>query len=180
MDSRNERWPAGVIWLHWIMAALVLAILVIGYVAEHQAAGAGALALYEAHFSLGLLAILLLVARLAYRLTTRGPRHEFLSPIRRNGARLVHFALYLTMAAALVSGWVNFMFLGPIRVFGLFEMPRLFDPETQEPLRALSWYVHHYSWPVLLALVALHSAAALQHQVFHRDGILTDFLPSRR
>lgn len=97
----------------------------------------------------------------------------------RGAAACVHFLLYLTTFAALVSGWTNFMFLGPVRIFGVVDVPRLFDPETQEPLRALSWYVHYYSYWLLLLLVGVHAAAALYHHFVIRDRTLLDFLPRR-
>jgi cytochrome b561 len=162
------------------MALLLLLVLAIGYLAEHAAAGDTQLLLYEAHFSLGLLALLLAIVRLARRAISRAPTDAGRSAFERLAAGAVHALLYLAMVAALVSGWVNFMFLGPVRVFGVVDIPRLFDPETQEPLRALSWYVHYYSYWALLLLVALHSAAALHHHFVRRDRVLLDFLPRRR
>lgn len=165
--------------LHWAIALFLLLVLVSGYAAEHGAAGAAQRLLYELHFSFGLLALVLAVVRLAWRLNA-GSRSSLQSPpLQRWAAACVHFLLYLTMFAALISGWTNFMFLGPVRIFGFIEVPRLFDPETQEPLRALSWYVHYYSYWLLLPLVSVHAAAALYHHYVIRDRTLLDFLPSR-
>jgi cytochrome b561 len=175
-----EAWGSGVVWLHWIMAPLVLLVLVSGYGAEHWAEPGDQRLLYEIHFSLGLLSLLLVIVRLVWRAIAGAPRRPDRPFVERWAARAVHLLLYLALVSALVSGWVNFMFLGPVRVFGLFDMPRLFDPETQEPLRALSWYVHYYSYWLLLALVTLHAAAALYHHFVRRDRTLLDFLPRRR
>ncbi len=81
--------------------------------------------------------------------------------------------------SVLISGTINFLFIGPVRIFGLVEIPRVFDPDADEWLRVLTWQVHHYSWPALLALIGLHSAAALVHHYVRRDRILADFLPWR-
>ena len=175
-----DRWAPAAIWLHWIMAPLLLIVLAIGYVAEHVAAGGTQRLLYEAHFSLGLLALALAFVRLGRRAIGGAPADAARPPFQRFAARIVHALLYLAMFGALVSGWVNFMFLGPVRVFGLVDIPRLFDPDTQEPLRALSWYVHYYSYWALLLLVTLHSAAALHHHFVRRDRVLLDFMPRRR
>jgi cytochrome b561 len=159
---------------------LLLLVLASGYVAEHFAQGRSQLLLYEVHFSVGLLTLLLALVRVGMRLSPGAPVHRDRPTVQRWASGTVHGLLYLTMFSALISGWVNFMFLGPVRVFGLVHVPRLFDPETQEPLRALSWYVHYYSYFILLPLVALHIAAALYHHLVLRDRVLLDFLPSRR
>lgn len=172
-------WGAGVIRLHWAIALAVLLVLVSGYTAEHGAVGPAQTLLYEVHFSLGLLTLVLALVRLGWRLRAGSPSGRPGPRLQNIAASLVHVLLYMTLFAALVSGWTNFMFLGPVRIFGLIEVPRLFDPETQEPLRALAWYVHYYSYWLLVALVSLHAAAALYHHWVIRDRTLLDFLPRR-
>ena len=161
------------------MALLLLFVLVTGYAAEHGAAGSTQVLLYELHFSLGLLALVLAVVRVAWRLRGGSPVRAHSPVLQRWAAAFVHLLLYLTMFAAVLSGWTNFMFLGPVRVFGFVDVPRLFDPETQESLRALSWYVHYYSYWLLLLLVGLHAAAAFWHHYVICDRTLLDFLPRR-
>jgi cytochrome b561 len=173
-------WGSAVIWLHWAMALLLLLVFGSGYAAEHFSRGPRQQALYEVHFSLGLLTLLLALFRAAVRLASGAPARAAGAAFQRWASATVHGLLYLTMFSALASGWVNFMFLGPVRIFGLVDVPRLFDPETQEPLRALSWYVHFYSYLILLPLVALHVAAALYHHFVLRDRLLLDFLPRPR
>lgn len=166
--------------LHWLSLPLIAAALAIGWWAEHAASGAFQMRLYEIHFSLGLLALVATVARLLWRCIDRRPATMAgLTVLQRLAASAVHGLLYLCLLAALVSGTINFLFLGPVRVFGALWIPRLFDPEADEPLRALAWYVHHYSWPLLLFLVCLHAAAALHHHFVRRDRLLADFWPGR-
>jgi cytochrome b561 len=166
--------------LHWLSLPLLAAALAIGWSAEHLAPARAQLWLYEIHFSLGLFALVATLARLALRCfdkrpaTTRG-----LTRTQRMAASATHGLLYLCLSAALLSGTINFLFLGPVRVFGAVWIPRLFDPEADEPLRALAWYVHHYSWPLLALLVCLHGAAALHHHFVRRDRLLADFWPGR-
>ncbi len=178
--TARHTWSSLTIWLHWIMVPLILLILALGWSAANVAAEDAEPVLMELHYSLGLLAFLLVCLRLGWRLSAGAPRYLDHPRAARWAAGAVHFLLYFLLFTVLISGTVNFLFIGPVRVFGFFEIPRLFDPDADEWLRALSWYVHHYSWMALLALIGLHSAAALGHHYVRRDRTLTDFLPRPR
>lgn len=178
--TTDERWSAATIWLHWIGALLILAALAVGWSAEHLASRDVQPIFFEVHFSIGLLALAVMFARLASRFLQPRPARSHHPLTARVAASVVHLLLYLVTFAVLLSGLVNFLFLGPVRLFGLATVPRLFDPEADEWLRALSWYVHIYGWWVLLALLTLHVTAALFHHLVIRDDTIRDFLPRRR
>jgi cytochrome b561 len=181
LRNSPQGWGLVAMLLHWLSLPLLAAALGIGWWAEHLAAPSQQLRLYEVHFSLGLLALGATFARLVWRcVDKRPPTMAGVTRLQRFAASTVHFLLYLSLIAALVSGTVNFLFLGPVRVFGAVWIPRLFDPEADEPLRALAWYAHHYSWPLFGLLVCLHAAAALHHHFVRRDRLLADFWPQRR
>lgn len=178
--AANERWSEATIRLHWLGALLILAALAVGWSAEHLASRDDQPLLYEIHFSMGLLALAIMLARIVCRLIHRRPDRSHQPLPARFAASAVHLLLYLATFGALLSGLVNFLFLGPVRVFGFLTVPRMFDPEADEWLRALSWYAHIYCWWALAALVLLHAAAALFHHFVRRDRTLRDFLPGGR
>lgn len=169
-------WGLVSISLHWLTALLLLLVLGTGWWAEHRAGGQGQRILYEVHFSLGLVTLALMLVRLSWRLLDPRPALPTgLTQLHRLASHIVHGLLHLCALAALISGAVIFWFLGPVRVFGVLNAPRLLDPATQEPLRALAWYVHYYVYWLLLLLVVGHVAAALHHQLVRRDRLLSDF-----
>ena len=178
-STNSGRWSPATIWLHWIGAILILAALGIGWAAEHLTERNAQPLIYEIHFSLGLLALAVTLARIGYRLSHRRPDRSLQPLPARFAASTVHLLLYLTTFGALLSGLINFLFLGPVRVFGVISVPRLFDPEADEWLRALSWYAHIYCWWALAGLIALHASAAFFHHLIRRDRTLRDFLPTQ-
>ncbi len=178
--ATDGRWHEVIIRLHWLGAFLILAALATGWSAEHLVARENQDLLLEIHFSLGILALAVMLARVAFRLIHPRPDRSQQPLAARTAASSVHFLLYLVTFGVLLSGLINFLFLGPVRLFGFVTVPRLFDPEADEWLRALSWYVHVYGWWALAGLVLLHAAAACFHHFVSRDRTLRDFLPRRR
>ncbi len=179
-EATVGRWSEATIWLHWLGALLILSALMVGWSAEHLAARDDQPLLFEIHFSIGLLALAVMLARIACRFFQARPDRSQVPPLARFAASTVHLLLYLATFGVLLSGLINFLFLGPVRVFGFVTVPQLFDPEADEWLRALSWYAHVYGWWALTALVLLHAAAAFFHHFVRRDRTLRDFLPGRR
>lgn len=176
LRNTADRWGAAAVAMHWLSVPLLVFALGVGWWAEHQADGESRILLYEAHYSAGLVILLLTLARLAWRMVDPRPRppHD-LDRLQRWAAHSVHALLYLAVLAIILSGLVNFLFIGPVRIFGLVHVPRLFDPETQEPLRTLSWYVHIYGYLSLLPLLGAHVGAALLHHFARRDQLLRSF-----
>ena len=77
-----------------------------------------------------------------------------------------------------LSGWLydSVSGLRPLRWFGLFKVPKLAAPE---PAAAADWCATAHEWLfwMLIALVAVHAAAALYHHLFQHDATLTRMLP---
>ena len=82
------------------------------------------------------------------------------------------------MFAVPLSGWLfdSVSGLRPLRWFGLFTVPKLAAPdhELQPNCCADS---HEWLFWVLIALVAVHAAAALYHHLFQHDATLARMLP---
>jgi cytochrome b561 len=91
-------------------------------------------------------------------------------------ARLTHYAFYVVLFAMPISGLVMSQAKNyPVSYFGWFTLPNLVAPD--EGLEQLMNDVHHTLFDVLLALAALHVAAALKHEFFDHDGVLRRMLP---
>ena len=127
-------WPAKT--LHWIVAALVLGLLLLGFSMVWLVSGLGTkFELYQLHKSLGVLVCALVVVRLAWRwLNPRVPALPGdLEPWERVAARLTHHGLYALLLVMPVTGWIlaSSSPLGlPTVVFGLFILP---NPSAPTP-----------------------------------------------
>lgn len=105
MSNANNRYTRVAILLHWAIAALIIANLVVGYLMEDLTGTARSTAL-NFHYSSGLTVLLLTVVRVVWRLTHESPPHpESMKPWERHAASLGHFALYLVMVLMPLGGW---------------------------------------------------------------------------
>ena len=89
---------------------------------------------------------------------------------------MTHWLLYALMFAIPLSGWLMSSALGFQTVwFGVLPLPDLVpkDKALGDALRA----VHEVLNFTLLALVGVHTAAALKHHFIDRDTVLTRMLP---
>lgn len=163
--------------LHWTIAALALAQIALGWwmlglpkVPEGLRAG-----WFNLHKSLGLTIGLVMLARLAWRMTHRAPPLPQGTPRwELRAARASHFLLYGALIAQPLAGYLGSSFTTyPIRYFGL-ALPRWgWDAPAFKVLFAT---VHLGLACLITVLVALHIAAALRH-VARRDGMFARMWP---
>lgn len=163
------------ILLHWIMAALILGLFALGlYMVElgyyhpwyHKAP--------DLHRSLGILVALLLGPRWLWRLLNPQPGIEG-EPWERRAALWVHRSFYLLIAATVAAGYLITTANGQgVPVFSLFEIPAtLYGFDNQEDLAGVA---HEWLAYLLIALVSLHTLAALKHHFVDRDSTLRRML----
>jgi cytochrome b561 len=84
---------------------------------------------------------------------------------------LTHFALYLLVGAIALSGWVAASaYVVPWKLWWLIRMPRFVAPD--KATYDLASGVHEALVAVLLAILAVHVAAALWHHFVKHDRVL--------
>jgi cytochrome b561 len=183
----NRRYAPVAIWLHWILAALFLIQIGLGWYMNEALPDHTPLQskVEGIHISLGLTILLLVVARIVRRLVYSAPPLPAGMPRwERALAHSSHLLFYGLMLALPLTGWA-LVSLGahPIRVWGL-PWPHLpgvglvvGSPAPKAARHALS-HVHVYIliWIILLNL-ALHIAGAIKHQ-FDGRPVLWRMMPN--
>lgn len=171
----QQRYGLPAILLHWAQAILILWLLWLGWTMTDLPKGAERSAAYGLHKSLGLLALLLIVVRLAWRSRTAPP------PLQAEGwdgrlAHLTHRALYLLLVLAPLAGYLASSFTPyALKFFGI-EIAKAGWPD--ESLNGVFKLLHQaFVWGIG-GLVVLHVAGALKHALL-RDGTLSRMLPGR-
>lgn len=159
---------------HWITALMIVGLFFYGlyihdFIPREERAGH-----YTIHASVGISLLALLVLRVLWRVvnpTPRPPRDA--SKMMIGAAHLGHFGLYLLAFAAATAGW---LVAGSGRasldyyLFGVVPMPSVlglnspYHRDLEEAHEFLAW--------ALIALVVVHVAAAIWHQIVRKDGIL--------
>jgi cytochrome b561 len=157
---------------HWIMAVGIVGLFVLGlwmvtltyYSPYYNSAP-------NVHRSVGMLLLILLVARFGWRLVNPKPDESELSPLERTVSRVVHWGFYPLLLALMVSGYLISTADGrPIAVFDWFSVPALVhDKGLEEP----AGEVHEILAYLTIAVVIVHTAASLKHHFIDRSRILT-------
>jgi cytochrome b561 len=172
-----ERYGAVAQAFHWLIAALIFAMLGLGYYMEDLPLGVRKLELYNLHKSTGITIAMLAALRLLWRLLHRPPPlPASMPPWERRAAGAVHALLYLMLFVQPLVGFLqsnaaNF----PIVLWGLLPLPPLLGPD--EPLAEALIGVHTLGGNFLAILVILHVAAALRHHFVLKDDVLRRMLP---
>lgn len=161
------------------MAALILGMMVGGWTARSLPFSPLKVQIFFWHKSFGLLLLLLVMVRIAWRLRCRRPAWPASMPHReRQAAAFTHLALYLLMVITPLSGWViNSAAKIPFQVFGLWRLPAIVAPD--DGLQSAAEWVHLGCFVLFALLLTLHIGAALRHHFVLRDAVLREMLPRR-
>jgi cytochrome b561 len=177
----GTRYTAVAVTLHWLIAALVLAQLALGWwMIDIPKEPPGQRAYwFNLHKSIGMTIALLVLVRIAWRLRHPAPALPSSVPAwQRRAAAVSHAMLYACLLGMPLAGLLGSTFSGyPIKYFGI-TLPAW--GYKSAPLKELFSSIHlGFAW-VFMALIALHAAAALKHLLVDRDAVFWRMWPVRR
>jgi len=164
--------------LHWLIVALVASQYVVSTLMPDVGPRTVPGTLINLHFSLGVLILLVMAVRLAHRLLHPVPLEAADAPAwERSLAKVTHRIFYLILTLSPFLGWASASSHRlPVTFFGLFTLPALAEPRARWANTAGD--IHAYAMWTLLAIIALHAAAALYHHFVRHDGVLRRMLPT--
>lgn len=174
MTNTENRFGIATIFLHWLMAILIIGLLALGLYMAALPISHEKLKLYGWHKEYGLLALVLVIFRLIWRLANITPRLS-LPLLEKIAARSMHWAFYIFMFAMPITGWLITSAAGlPASFFGLFVLPNLISPNEES--RILFQEIHKWLGYGLIAAIVLHASAAFKHHFINKDDILRRML----
>jgi cytochrome b561 len=189
LGNTQRNWGSLAKFFHWLIFAMVLVQVPAGYLmsytyglAVHDAAVQPLQTLMsQIHHTLGLLILLLLPARLAWRL--RGPIPGFGADVpayRQVLARLTHALFYVLLLLLPLSGWaaVSVVAGTPIWLFGA-QVPPILPPMNLDSPFGYTLYAHvhlYAAWFGGLLLLA-HVGAAFWHHAIRKDDVFRRMWP---
>jgi cytochrome b561 len=175
--SGTDRYGAVAITIHWVTAIAILGLLLSGFQAADMDDLAAKAALLRIHAAMGISVLGLTLMRLVWWwLADRRPAEPAGMPRWQNAAaRVVHGLLYVVVLGMAASGIGMLVLSGAGAV--LFAgapgpLPDFTDYLPRVP--------HGIGARLLIALVLLHSGAALYHQFVRRDRLLSRMGVGRR
>lgn len=173
----NAAYTPTAIALHWLIALLILATVPVGLYMQELALSPLKLKLYAWHKWIGVTVFGLALLRLLWRLVHRPPPPPAGMPAwQRRLAGTLHGLLYLLLFLIPLTGWLMSSAKGFQTVYlGLLPIPDLLGKD--EALGETLALVHQGLNMGLLALLAVHVAAALKHHFIDRDEVLARMWP---
>ncbi len=159
--------------LHWLTAALVAALWVVGQVIDDFPKGMPRIGARSTHITLGVLLALVVARRIWWR-AVHGRRLAVPGPRWLDAAAgAAHRLLYVGLVAVLLLGIANAWARGD-NLFGLFAIPKLLPGHPQ--LRPAIESLHSLLANALVIVAALHALAALFHHFWLKDDVLRRML----
>jgi cytochrome b561 len=176
---RNTReswgWPTRA--LHWIVAAMVIGLFVHGLWMEDLGSDARAFNIWL-HCAVGISLLAIAAAACVWWRVNAVPAEPTGMPAwQSRAARLAHWGLYALIFAATIAGWVlTGTMRDPvaIQLFGFIDVPQLIGPGSG--FHKLFEEGHELAAYLLIALAAVHAAAALYHHFVLHDAVLLRML----
>ena len=162
---------------HWVMMALVVAMLALGLRIEDLEPGLANLWLYSLHKSLGFLVLGLVALRIGWHLYSPPPH-----PIGPQGptfwaARAAHWGFYLLLIAIPLTGWAGSSATGiDVMIADRWTMPMLV--EASEDAEKQFFGAHGVLTELLVGLILLHVSGAIKREMAG-DGTLTRMVRGR-
>jgi cytochrome b561 len=132
--------------------------------------------LFSTHKLAGITILVLVVARLGYRLVHGAPAPEpTITWWQRIASELNHWGLYVLLLVVPVLGYVGISLFPALDIYGLFSLPGIVAPDQAA---ASTVFFYHWLGAVLIVLlVGAHVGAALFHYFIRKDGVLARMLP---
>jgi cytochrome b561 len=175
LRSTSFRYSGAIRTFHWLTVTLVLAAYVLSKGDRYSLYSAEADGLRRIHEMLGVLAFVVVVLLLLWRLIDGTPAKRPMPQWMAAAAKLVRFALYALLiaipATAAVGTWLEGL---PVTLPG-------FDIASQiakaRGLGQLIMEIHITLGNAILWVAGVHAAAALFHHFYLRDGVFKSMAP---
>jgi cytochrome b561 len=161
------RYSRVAMWLHWIIALLLIGNLFLGLFHEDFSKPVRTEMMFY-HKAIGMTVLGLTLVRLAWRVMHRPPPFD---PVLKRWevglARLIHALFYVLLLAIPLSGWILTSTSDrSTSFFGLFDIAPLPVSRARD-VHELFEEAHEILGKVMIGLILLHVAGALKH---HFDG----------
>ena len=187
-----SRYTRVAILLHWTIALLILANVVLGlsaaWLPPSVLSDVQARVVVDTHKSIGITVLGLAIVRVLWRLTHRPPPLPTEFPgWEKAAAHFAHAFLYVLIFALPLSGWMHDSAWSaaashPMYLFGLVPWPRIgflmhLDPALKDQLHTQLGTLHTACGYALYGVLMLHVLGALKHQWIDRHPVIGRMLP---
>jgi len=176
---RVSRYHPLLVTLHWVLAILLVAALIVGYflLAATPNTDPRKIGILQLHMAGGMLILFLMIVRFIVRVCTLRPADAGTKhPATNRIAPLVHYGFYVVVALTATTGYATGWIAG---------LPAIVFAHSGEPLPATfmmypTRVAHGYLAALLAGAICLHVIAAFYHQFVVKDALLRRMFFGRR
>lgn len=163
--------------LHWSVAALIFALMALGWLAVLTPLSPTKITLFYWHKSLGMLVLALVLVRLGWRAGNPAPELPANLPHWEPLlAHATHVFLYVLIVLMPVSGWLINSAAGiPFKIFWTLPLPAI--TPVSESLEHTFELLHLVLFWTLTAVLIGHIGASLRHHFLLHNNVLRSMLP---
>lgn len=189
MARSLSRYSSVAIILHWLIALLILANILIAWKFGAMKPGLAYFQIIQLHKSIGITVLLLSVLRLVWRLMNPPPPLPQQMPAwEKLAAAAVHWGFYVVMLGMPLSGWAmvsTSKYNLPTLLYGKIPWPHIgflhaLAQPGKEAVSRWSQTAHGALAWMAYALIVLHVGAALKHAFLDRDEVVSRMVPFLR
>lgn len=157
---------------HWFLFLMLTFSIVMGNILAAMPKGAEKLQASGMHKSFGVILLILILLRLAWRLINETPEPaDGTTGVQAFLAKAMHWILYILMFAQPLSGILMSQAGGfPVSFFGIFELPLILEKNIE--LAKFFRGMHGTVWILLVTGAVGHAGAALHHHFVRKDNVL--------
>jgi cytochrome b561 len=175
----EDRYSRTAMLLHWLIALAIFGQIAFGWYLQTVPRLTPERAVFvNFHKSTGLVIGILILFRIAWRVSHKPPPLPAAMPAwEQSAARVNHALLYVCMLVMPIAGYAasNFSKFG-VKLFNAVQLPPWGTDDRA--IYAAFNALHVTTSFVFVALIAIHVTAALGHLFFPRYGIFRRMLPS--
>lgn len=176
--------PVGILF-HWTMAALVIFQLFWGWWMGRLPVGGDKVAAHDLHYLIGVLMLVLVMGRLAWRTLAPGPINDADKPgWESTAAHVTHYVFYTCLFGLPLTGWAMISATAreqDLSLLGFIPWPLMpfgdLGPILRWRIEAAAEWMHWGLVVALLVLIPIHVGAALKHHFIDRDDVVHGMLP---
>lgn len=162
--------------LHWLIFLFIVSLIPIGFFMGDIPVRSIKFQVYNLHKLFGLLVLLLMIVRLAWRWQNVSPQSPLGVPRwQQKLATCVHYLLYALLIAMPVSGWVMATAAGHYPHLWSLQLP-LLGLSKNKLIATIAANIHQILAWTIIVTVSLHILAAIKHHFIDKNEVLTRIL----
>lgn len=171
MDKINTNYSSRTIWIHWVSAILIFALIFTGIKMEHLEVNATKFSLYKIHFAIGTTVFVLTIIRVVALLKDPKPINLYPEKSTREKFRnFVYKSFYIVIIWMCLSGILSLSIEGilpALKSSNLADLPEI----TKDGLHPIM-FSHHIIAKFVLLLLLLHIGGFLLHLFQKKENTL--------